>query len=69
MFFGFYFAMTGLHGLQVLIGMVLVIWLLLCFIHRQFGPGYFAPVYLVGLYWHFMTLIWFVVFPLFYLIH
>lgn len=68
-FFSLYFLMTGLHGLQVLIGMVLVTWVLLWSTRRKFSPDYFAPVDLVGLYWHFMTLIWFFIFPLFYLIH
>ncbi|MDB5358656.1 MAG: ctaE [Phycisphaerales bacterium] len=35
----------------------------------QFGPTYFAPVDLVGLYWHLVDLIWIFLFPLLYLIH
>jgi cytochrome c oxidase subunit 3 len=35
----------------------------------EFGPTYFAPVDLVGLYWHLVDLIWIFLFPLLYLIH
>ncbi|MEZ0264712.1 MAG: cytochrome c oxidase subunit 3 [Phycisphaerae bacterium] len=35
----------------------------------EFGPEYFTPVDLVGLYWHIVDLIWIFLFPLLYLIH
>jgi cytochrome c oxidase subunit III len=35
----------------------------------EFGPKYFTPVDLVGLYWHLVDLIWIFLFPLLYLIH
>ncbi len=68
-FFGVYFAMTGLHGLHVLIGMGLITWILIRSARGEFGPLYFAPVDLVGLYWHLVDLIWIFLFPLLYLIH
>jgi cytochrome c oxidase subunit 3 len=34
----------------------------------DFGPRYFTPVDLVGLYWHLVDLIWIFLFPLLYLI-
>ena len=38
--------------------------------HRgEFGPAYFTPVDLAGLYWHLVDLIWIYLFPLLYLIH
>jgi len=68
-FFQIYFLMTGLHGLHVLIGMGLIAWIAVRALMGQFGPGYFAPVDLVGLYWHLVDLIWIFLFPLLYLIH
>ncbi len=129
-FFGIYYCMTGLHGVHVLVGMGLIIWIAyragntfekkwllpliplfiggyLSFIyaisheqaflyfgipvvtigaiwlvvgvvtgiakpitdHGAFTPTYFAPVDLVGLYWHIVDLIWIFLFPLLYLIH
>jgi heme/copper-type cytochrome/quinol oxidase subunit 3 len=35
----------------------------------EFGPHYFMPVEIVGLYWHLVDLIWIFLFPLLYLIH
>jgi cytochrome c oxidase subunit 3 len=68
-FFGIYFAMTGLHGIHVLAGMIVIGWLIVGATAGRFGPHYFTPVDLVGLYWHVVDLIWIFLFPLLYLIH
>ena len=68
-FFSIYFLMTGLHGLHVIIGMGLIYWVLKRARRNEFGPTYFTPVDLVGLYWHLVDLIWIFLFPLLYLIH
>ncbi len=68
-FFGIYFAMTGLHGLHVIIGIGLILWLTIRAIRGHFGRRYFTPVDNVGLYWHLVDLIWIFLFPLLYLIH
>lgn len=68
-FFGIYYLMTGLHALHVLIGIAAIGWLLVRSLKGHFGPDYFIPVDLVGLYWHFVDLIWIFLFPLLYLIH
>jgi cytochrome c oxidase subunit 3 len=68
-FFGIYFTMTGLHALHVLAGMSVISWILVRSIRGQFGPAYFTPVDLTGLYWHLVDLIWIYLFPLLYLIH
>lgn len=68
MFFTIYFLMTGLHGIHVLLGIFLITWLLVRSIKGHFGPAYFTPIDLGGLYWHIVDLIWIFLFPLFYLI-
>ncbi len=68
-FFGVYFAMTGLHALHVVAGMVLLGVMLVRARRGAFGPSYFTPVDLSGLYWHLVDLIWIYLFPLLYLIH
>lgn len=68
MFFNIYFMMTGLHGIHVLIGMIVIIWLLIRASLGHFSAEYFTPVDLGGLYWHIVDLIWIFLFPLFYLI-
>lgn len=67
-FFGIYFAMTGLHGIHVLIGMGLILWILIRAMKGEFSSRYYAPVEGVGLYWHLVDLIWIFVFPLIYLV-
>lgn len=67
-FFSFYFMMTGLHGIHVVLGMVAIGWILVRALKGDFGPGYYTPVDLVGLYWHLVDLIWIYLFPLLYLI-
>jgi cytochrome c oxidase subunit III len=69
MFFSIYFLLTGLHGLHVLIGMFVMLWLIVRALKGHFGPDYFTPVDMGGLYWHLVDLIWIFVFPLIYLIH
>ena len=67
-FFGIYFTMTGLHGLHVLVGMGLIVWLMIKTRKGHFYADYFTPIESVGLYWHLVDLIWIFLFPLLYLI-
>jgi heme/copper-type cytochrome/quinol oxidase subunit 3 len=69
MFFTIYFAMTGLHGIHVLFGVFVFIWLLIRATKGHFTPDYFGPVDFAALYWHIVDLIWIFLFPLLYLIH
>jgi len=68
LYFFFYFAMTGLHALHMIIGLGLLLWLALRARKGSFTPSYFAPVEVVGLYWHFVDIVWIFLFPLLYLI-
>jgi cytochrome c oxidase subunit III len=68
-FFGIYFVMTGLHGLHVIAGMVVIGWLMVRAIRGDFGTKNYVAVDLGGLYWHLVDLIWIFLFPLLYLIH
>ncbi len=68
MFFSFYFMMTGLHGIHVLVGMGVIGWLILRTKRGDFNSQYYTPVDLVALYWHLVDLIWIYLFPLYYLI-
>lgn len=69
MFFSIYFAMTGLHGIHVIVGVLIFIWLLVRAIRGDFTPDYFGPIDYAALYWHIVDLIWIFLFPLLYLIH
>jgi cytochrome c oxidase subunit 3 len=68
MFFYMYWLMTGVHALHVTIGVVLIAffalraWFLNAFRNRD------TPVELLGLYWHFVDIVWVFLFPLIYMI-
>ena len=68
LYFGFYFCMTGMHGLHVLIGMGLIYWVYLRTKRGDFSPKYFTAVEGVGIFWHLVDLIWIYLFPLLYLV-
>ena len=68
MFYGFYFAMTGFHALHMIIGLGLYTWLVVRARRGEFSTEYHTPVEIVGLYWHFVDIVWVFLFPLLYLV-
>ena len=67
-FFLFYFIMTGMHALHMVIGLGLLCALIWMTYRKRFSAAYFSPVELGGLYWHFVDIVWVFLFPLLYLI-
>ncbi|MXW83717.1 MAG: cytochrome c oxidase subunit 3 family protein [Rhodothermaceae bacterium] len=67
-FFSIYFVMTGIHGVHVLVGMGVFVWLVTRVARGHFSPQWYTPVELTGLYWHLVDIIWIFLFPLLYLI-
>ncbi len=68
-YFGLYYVMTGLHGLHVIVGMIL-----LAVMGRQVQTGVihkgsYVRLEAAALYWHLVDIIWIFLFPLFYLLH
>ena len=69
-FLGIYFTLTGLHGLHIIGGMAVMMYLV--------GPGikmwdenkerYTNRAEVIGLYWHFVDLVWIFLFPALYLL-
>jgi cytochrome c oxidase subunit III len=60
--------LTGFHGTHVFIG---VLWLLSCFartIRNGFHGDNYVGVEMAGLYWHFVDVVWVVIFTVIYLI-
>ena len=68
MLFCFYFLMTGMHALHMVIGIGLLSWLINRNSKGIFSDVYYTPVEVVGLYWHFVDIVWIFLFPLLYLI-
>jgi len=67
-FFSFYFAMTGMHALHMIIGEGLLTTLVIKTVRGRFSGLYNTPVELIGLYWHFVDIVWIFLFPLLYLV-
>jgi cytochrome c oxidase subunit 3 len=68
LYYSAYFGMTGLHALHMVIGAGLLFWLLKQSVAGRFTPRWNTPVDIVGLYWHFVDIVWIYLFPLLYLI-
>ena len=68
MFFCFYFIMTGVHALHMVIGEGVLATLLVLAWKGHFGPDRYNAVETSGLYWHFVDIVWIFLFPLLYLI-
>nr|WP_320134149.1 cytochrome c oxidase subunit 3 family protein [uncultured Holophaga sp.] len=66
-FFGLYFTMTGLHGLHVVIGMVVLSVMVFMMSRGRVRPDSYAALENAGLYWHLVDIIWIFLLPLFYL--
>src|SRR5207245_6353532 len=63
-----YFAMTGFHALHVLGGLVVFVIMLIMAGIGRFGVQHTSMLELVGLYWHFVDIVWIFLFPLLYLV-
>jgi cytochrome c oxidase subunit 3 len=68
LYYSLYFGMTGLHALHMVIGAGLLFWLLAGSLKGRYTPVWNTPVDIVGLYWHFVDIVWIYLFPLLYLI-
>jgi cytochrome c oxidase subunit 3 len=68
LFFGLYYAMTGLHALHVLVGVCVLLAMLILLRQGKINQTRFVPLENAGLYWHLVDIIWIFLFPLFYLI-
>jgi cytochrome c oxidase subunit 3 len=68
LFFYIYWLMTGVHALHVAIGVVLITFFALRALFANAFRNHDTPVDLLGLYWHFVDIVWVFLFPLIYLV-
>jgi cytochrome c oxidase subunit 3 len=66
--FFLYFAMTGMHAIHMIVGAGLLIALIVMAARNRFSAAWYTPVEIIGLYWHFVDIVWIFLFPLLYLI-
>ncbi len=68
LFFSFYFVLTGIHAVHMLVGLALLAILFVLAGRGRYNPGHYTPVEATGLYWHFVDIVWVFLYPLLYLI-
>jgi cytochrome c oxidase subunit 3 len=68
LFFVFYFVLTGLHAIHMVIGMGILGTLWVKSRRGRYFAAYYTPIEIAGLYWHFVDVVWIFLFPLLYLI-
>jgi cytochrome c oxidase subunit 3 len=68
LFFILYFSMTGLHAIHMILGITALIIFVILSWRNRFSPENYAPIEMMGLYWHFVDIVWVFLFPLLYLI-
>ena len=67
-YFSLYFALTGLHATHMIVGIVIMAVIARMAAKGEFTAEWYTPVEVMGLYWHFVDLVWIFLFPLLYLI-
>jgi cytochrome c oxidase subunit 3 len=68
LYFVVYFSMTGLHAIHMVAGLIVVGWFIYLAARGHFERGNDQPVEILGLYWHFVDIVWVFLFPLLYLV-
>ena len=63
-----FYTLTGFHGIHVSVGIVVLMSLLVMSIRGSLGPERAEAVEIVGLYWHFVDIVWIIIFTVVYLI-
>ncbi len=63
----FYYIMTGLHAVHMIVGIGLLTWLVYRARRGTLTPARYMAVEVVGLYWHFVDIVWIFLLPLLYL--
>lgn len=68
LFFSLYFTMTGLHAIHIILGIIMMSLIAFLSLVRHNAVQDYMPTEMVGLYWHFVDIVWIFLFPLMYLI-
>jgi cytochrome c oxidase subunit 3 len=67
-FFSFYFCLTGIHALHMVVGVGIMLYVAGLAKKNEFSKDYYNPVEIAGLYWHFVDIVWIFLYPLLYLV-
>ena len=67
LFLCFYYIMTGIHGIHILVGIGCILWLVQQVCAGKIPRENYSTVEVVSLYWHLVDMIWLFLMPLLYL--
>lgn len=67
LFLCFYYIMTGIHGIHIIVGLGCILWLVQQTYANKIPPENYSTVEVVSLYWHLVDAIWLFLMPLLYL--
>ena len=67
LFFLAYFFLTGLHSIHLIVGIVIVLVAVVVAGRSSLGPKNQTGIEMIGLYWHFVDMVWIFLLPLLYL--
>ncbi len=67
LFWSTFYAMTGFHGLHVVVGVIWLICMVAPALRGDFTSKNYVRLELAGLYWHFVDLVWVLLFTIVYL--
>ncbi len=63
-----FFTLTGFHGMHVFIGVLCMLFVFIKSLRGGYSPAEYRGIEIVGLYWHFVDLVWIILFTILYLI-
>jgi cytochrome c oxidase subunit 3/cytochrome o ubiquinol oxidase subunit 3 len=63
-----FYTLTGFHGVHVSVGIIMLLSLLVMSFRGHLGPEKAETVEIIGLYWHFVDIVWILIFTIVYLI-
>ena len=67
LFGGGFYTVTGFHGFHVFIGLIWCAWLIRQAFQGKFSPTNYMRIEIFGLYWHFVDIVWIILFTIIYL--
>ena len=68
MFWGVFYTLTGFHGAHVTIGVIALVVIYVKALRGAYSAERYGDVEMTGLYWHFVDLVWIILFTIIYLI-
>ena len=63
-----FYTLTGFHGAHVSVGIIMLISMFVMSLRGKLGPEKAETVEILGLYWHFVDIVWILIFTIVYLI-